>query len=156
MRPTRLALVSAIALIVGFWGPPPTQAATCTEFTASVVTTDSGGNSGRWETGGVVHVRDQVIVSLTLASDPRVAGTATSTYDARLVPVRDWLLAGSWIDRNDSGYWDGTMWGSVAPDGYVDLRVVAQGRGGYEGLRIEIDTFGIGLPRPAVGSICGA
>lgn len=77
------------------------------------------------------------------AGDPRVGGTDTivANYNFKPVPLPGGLAGPMWGTlrvENAGGYWEGTWAGERTEDGFLFVRAVYHGRGGYEGLKAKV------------------
>jgi hypothetical protein len=94
--------------------------------------------------GKLYTVRDETDYAEITSDDPRLTGTNTFTFNANFkfapepvfVTGRMW---GTFLIRNDGGYWEGTYTGFRDERGYSYFSYVGFGGGGYDGLQVRYD-----------------
>ena len=99
-------------------------------------------HAGEWTflPGGNVHARGIVELYHDVATDPRVTGEETTTYNANFKPAPSSPIGlagqiwGAFHIVNGGGSWDGAWTAEITEDGEYFARGVAHGSGGYEGL----------------------
>ena len=145
-----LALVAVLVSI-----SPAMAGAQMTTFTG---TANFGGtlNAGEWTylPSGNVLARGIVETYHDVNSDPRLTGTETITSNANFRPAPSSELGlagnlwGTFHIENEGGTWDGTFTSEITEGGEYFYRGVAQGSGGYEGLRAHFEAYRNGHSGP--------
>lgn len=124
----------------------PAAAVAVTGTSTLVGESDPGGSS---MDAGVVRVRDNVLITAELATDPRVSGRATITVnidaypDAAGRPGSSQVRFGRMELVNDGGAWAGRFAGSMANGGFVQTYWLV-GTGDYKGLSYIVTAGGNG------------
>jgi hypothetical protein len=93
--------------------------------------------------GGGFHARGLRSVYRDVASDPRVSGTSVVTINFNFRPTpgpAEWTgrLWGTFRLENAGGLWEGSWIGERDVDGFLDVRAVGRGGGGYAGLQVRM------------------
>ncbi len=99
--------------------------------------------------GGVVRVRDNVLITIEASSDVRVSGQATITVNFDAYPDQTGLPGSTQVRygdarlENELGSWSGRFAGSLANGGFVQTYWL-EGDGAYEGLSYVVTAGGNG------------
>jgi hypothetical protein len=99
--------------------------------------------------GGVLRVRDNVLVTVEDSSDPRVKGRATITVNYDAYPDELGMVGASQVRygqmrlQNDEGAWSGHFTGSLANGGFAQTYWL-EGEDAYEGLSYVVTAGGNG------------
>ncbi len=112
--------------------------------------------AGEWTylPSGNVLARGIVETYHDVNSDPRLTGTETITSNANFRPAPSSELGlaghlwGTFHIENEGGTWDGTFTSEITEGGEYIYRGVAQGSGGYEGLRAHLEAYRNGHSGP--------
>lgn len=112
--------------------------------------------AGEWTylPSGNVLARGIVETYHDVNSDPRLTGTETITSNANFRPAPSSELGlaghlwGTFHIENEGGTWDGTFTSEITEGGEYIYRGVAQGSGGYEGLRAQLEAYRNGHSGP--------
>jgi len=98
-----------------------------------------------WVTDGILHIRDAQQLWHNDASDPRLAGDATITFNVNFHLASDPVIFGygpQWGTvqiQNEGGSWSGAWVGMRTRQGHTFIHGVMKGEGGYDGLYSSIN-----------------
>jgi hypothetical protein len=150
-----VALSAALAASASTTAQPDAAASLDRQTTAAVAVTGTSTLVGEDSPGkstfddDVVRIRDNILVTAEVSTDPRVSGRATITVnidaypDAAGRPGATQVRFGRMELANEGGTWTGSFAGSLANGGFVQTYWL-EGAGDYEGLSYIVTAGGNG------------
>lgn len=137
------AALAAAAGVLVLAGAATADPATRTTFTGTDTYIRESAPAAMWFAGERVHIRGLTSDYSTTTTDPRVSGIDTVSLSGNFAfappPVGlTGQLWGPFHIENADGYWDGTSTGIRDENGFVFVRAVGHGGGGYEGLKLTM------------------
>ena len=154
-HPKFLSMLVFVLVAVLFNPSTAMASAHRTEFTGTANFVETL-NAGEWTylPSGNVLARGIVETYHDVNSDPRLTGTETITSNANFRPAPSSELGlagylwGTFHIANEDGAWDGTFTSEITEGGEYFYRGVAQGSGGYEGLKGHFEAYRNGHSGP--------